>query len=419
MILNITQLAFIVLILLALYKRDISIFLYVVFLPINTILPSTYNVLGTVSYTNILFMVAFYHLIFWKSDIPQTTIRRISLRIIYIFLAYLLYSDFRHAYLGILPFYKDFNPYIEGIRNIIRWIPLSLLVRKMDNEMFDRLIFKAIVVSITILALSVAFAYPLFFMGFKVGFSTEFEYRQNILMPEFMRNSGFLADGDFNVMGALFNMIFAFCLSYFDITKIYKRKDALICLAVSLTGVFLTGSRMAVLTLIIILTYSFWKTSSLQKLVKYSVYILTFLAILWQMGMFDFILNRLSQQNTVGELSLSEKYSRLNRWISFFEYSTSSINRLVFGYDSIHFFTGREYRDPHNLFLRMLYYGGIVFVSLFIYQLIRLINYSIYENTRFRIMLVLIPCLISSMIIGQHTWIYFLLLIVSINDVVT
>jgi hypothetical protein len=352
----------------------------------------------------------------WKDYLPLTRTRKIAISVSIIFLSYLIYSNFRHAYFRVIPGYKDYNPIIDNLREILKWGPIILLILKTDTEFFERVIFKGIFISIIILVFSGVFAGPLASLGFKIGVTKEFEYQLYIKMPSYMRNSGFLGDGDFNVLGAFYNLILAFILSYFDYRKIFSKADVLLCFIFSILGVILTGSRMAFITFIIVILIFLLRISSFKLLTRYFLLIIITILVLYNLGMLDFILDRFHMQNSAAELSINSHYSRANRWISFYNYSTSRIERFLFGYDSIHYFIPGEYNDPHNLYLRMLYYGGVFFVILLIFQFVKLTYLSLTRGFRFSIFLILIPCFISSMIISQHIWIYYLLLIISIND---
>ena len=420
MILTIVQIIFIVLILLSIYKRDISIFLFIVFLPLNTILPSSYNLFGYISYTNILFSIAFYHLLVWKDrQFPLTQFRKIAIIISVIFLSYLVYSDIRHDILGILPMYKDYNGYVDSLRELLRWGPVMLLIFKIDREYFEKVIFKGILLAVIILVFSGAFAVPLSALGFKIEYLAEFEYseyRQHIDMPIFMRNSGFVSGGDFNVLGATYNMIIAFILCYFNFKKILNTPSIILCLIFSVIGVILTGSRMAFITLFLTVILFSLQTRSIEKITKYLAFFIIVIGVIYMFGMLDFILERLKFQNTLSEISFSTRASRANRWLSYLTYSTSRINRFLFGYDSVHYFIGHQFVDSHNLYLRMLYYGGFSFVLLLLIQIYRLIRIMLSGKLQFPLLTILFPCFISTMIISQHTWIYYLLLIISINN---
>ena len=172
---------------------------------------------------------------------------------------------------------------------------------------------------------------------------------------------------------------------------------------------------MAFITLTIIILVFLLQIRSFKLMSRYFLLILIAILFLYSLGMLDFILERFHMQNSLSELSISTQYSRTNRWISFFHYSTSRIDRFLFGYNSIHYFIPGQFIDPHNFYLRMLYYGGIIFVLLIVYQFSKLTYIALTKKFRFSMLLVLIPCFISSMIISQNVWLYYLLLIISIN----
>jgi len=409
MAINLIRILFIISYILCLFSNKATIFFFILFLPLNPILPKEYNILGLFSYPMVYAFIVFYHHIInnnfkifdKKSKDPAFTI------IPYLFIVYLiikLYGNIYDYYQGGLFVSRNDNIIIIILRTTIPIIAYLLIIKDIKNNI--KISEVAIILSTLLILLSIIFYNQLYKIGIRLEESESIEYVTTIES----RSYGIFDYGDVNSLGTLYNFIIAFILA---LSSIYKKPLSLIQLiiiSISIVGIALTGSRMAIIILLLTILLYLLNIS----IINYrNILIITFIIIIFvYFNLFSYVLERIKLFGISREIS-PWGGARFERWILYLNEIFSSPRNLLFGYTNIVYFYG-EFRDPHNFIIRSLYMNGIVLTLLWLLMFIK--SYKFFnKNLGFKNnIIIFIPIIINMLIISQIDvlFIFYILILI-------
>jgi len=306
-----------------------------------------------------------------------------------------------------LPDTNSINMVTKLFGYVIKSVALVLLLKNLDNVHFQKMFTYGIFAATIILFCSVIFSNQLALLGFKVSvLESDWSQYSGFNKLSFIRNYGFFGS-DSNSLGVYYNLMLAFVIYNLD-HAIVKKNHVLFTIFLFF-AVLTTGSRMAFLTAILIILYFY--IFSPQKNIPYILFILLIFVSLYSLGYMDFIFDRFTSTNQLNEISFNNELSRTTRWVNFLNYSYSSIGRLFFGYDTKFFAFGYGgFREPHNIFISILYYGGLFNLTFILFAFFSLFV-SLIKSKEYRDFIFFIPVLISSMFLSSMSWIEIFLLL--------
>jgi hypothetical protein len=280
---------------------------------------------------------------------------------------------------------------------------------------FRRITFISMIYSMIILVLSVYFAQYLSTIGINIRTDAE-------EVGDLTRNAGIFGGGDVNSLSTLLNLGISMVLinSFFNKRNL-KLKEMAFILVFSI-GVLLSGSRMAIVTFVLIISYYllFLQISQRKKQTFLSVnliYLIAALILVYYFLPFDerFYLVFLRIQDVGLTNEVSESGHRFIRWIAYLNFIFSDTNRILFGTNDIFYaFGGRKFVDAHNFFIMTMYSNGIIGLLIFLFSFFKLLKLVIRQNLIRPFILMFIVILISLMIISQTIFLYYFIFFMAI-----
>jgi len=362
-----------------------AIFLYILLLPLRNLIG--YHILGLFTPSIVFSFILIYHYFRLgyihklKRYYNNKTLKSLSIfTIVFVLMVYILTIRERillKDYIGIdVSFMWVFN---RTITSILQLINLLVLINIMFlNHQVRKIAYRALVLSSLIVVLSLYFAPLLDLIGINVR--EEFE-KETSSFQDLGRVAGLYEGGDTNSVSVFLNLIIAIIL----VNQSIKRKNistVLFAIIIFLvTGILITGSRMGFAILFVITIYYILflniKTHVLtaNRIINFVFLVAAGLSVAYLIAKYDrfgLVFDRIEQQGLVKEVTTTGQ--RFIRWVGFIKHSTSDILRFFLGSNELFYAYGDfNYRDPHNLFVRILYVNGFIILTLFIWGFIKLL----------------------------------------------
>ena len=389
-------------------KNDKLILLYIVLLSTNEIFAVSSDIIGQIGTKDVINILTLIYLIVYKKRIKKPNeIQKYSTYLIYLLIVFFCYIDIKALFFNIYDL-SFFSVFINIFQYFFRFFPLSIILIS-KNINIKKTIVPGIIIGVIIISISSIFHNYLDIFGFTL-------YSMYDRSGNLLRSYGFYSGGDQNSLGAFLNIFLAFYFIYcFKFIKSFNIIN-LIIIALTLSAIFVTGSRMAFITLVLnvvlLLLYSVKK----RKLNKYLIIILLIfsssLIIFLSLPQTEFFLDRFS--GIENEILVDVSNSRTVRWGLYLKAIIQTPLILLRGCDKLIFVWGKDSYavDPHNFFIHVLFFGGILFLSLSIKFIYKIFN-AIYEKEKISLLLI-IPTLISFTFISAYGIIWYLLLFLGI-----
>lgn len=416
---------YIILAVVAFQNLKVSIFMFVLLLPIRSLIDG--KLFGLINMNTLFLFILFFHItkrgyfdkVFSfkiKKIKPLTSF--IIIFLLVVFLNYIreniLFEDERlisNLYKGIL------NRAVTSIITIISCVAIVKLFffdKKIRNTVTN-----AMVLSATIIVFSLFLSPYLNSIGINLIDSVD----QNINnFNEMDRVAGLFNGGDVNSLSTLLNIVV--CIILIKVTILNRKINLLEFTTIGILslGILITGSRMGLMTLVfVIIYYSLFLGSKSKRLTNKSIsyfFLLSvfFVAIIYLVQTterFQLVFERMANKGAFSEVS--SEGQRFIRWVGFINFSLSNIIRTMMGSDEIYYVYGNNvYRDPHNFLIKTFYLNGIIFPILIIINFLKLFTHmKKLKLTKFFIPLTIIT-FISMTIISQTTFIYYYMFIIGI-----
>jgi hypothetical protein len=350
------------------------VFLFSLFLPTNDIFPKEQFLFSIVGIKQILgaIMITLYlaRMNEINRDFKQTAvflqfgnlIRWIK-RLIYVVLIYWIYTYFKNAYFGLHEF--DLNVAILRSINIFLFlfslIPfLKLACTYLDYRQFSTFVMFSIVNMLVFTFLSPYLPE----LGFKAIGTAETEFE----VADFQRYAGIIADGDSNTLGVFFAMSIALLLLTYD--KMRKLTFYPLLL-LSFLSIALSGSRTAFISLVIsLIAYFIFARSGQSNKLKALLIATIPIIIVLIFPFLELLLARLTLADE--QLNTNTDTNRIGKWLLYINfYINHPITFITGAQQELRIAWNDTYYAAHNVYITMIYNGGVLFPLLFLRTLIR------------------------------------------------
>lgn len=409
---------FIVLLTLIFYVRGTYSYLYTLFLlllPLREFVDPGYMLPGNIH--AIYFPSFFSMMALLKQKQIEKKNQKLSNLIKYFALfiiLYFIYFEFKNVYLNVdLNAWKGEEStlsYAKAIRRTIKYLffflPLYFIPNKVHGKALFEIMKTVIVCLVIVLFLSQVFAETL-----------SYNVRDEVAASDFSKGvasrvGGLFAYGDVNSLGAAYVLIFMlyyYIKNTFNISYYSK-----LLLPVLIFGILYTISRGAMLGLAMGYFIYFIYTSKLSKIkiiMAVGIGLLGLISFLPTLMDFKLIQVTLERFSDIGsdELQTSGNGLRIGGWIYYANHIISNPLIILRGTDHILLTSPYSYgyaRVPHNIYLTLLFNGGIVFLSFYLFIVFFKINEKNVLDRSFK--MIYFPFLFMTFLLSDFGGIIFL-----------
>lgn len=382
-------------------KYDLILFLFVTLLPTNGFVNTEYNILGIVNSKYIISLFSLISAILLDKQIKNNykldELAKFGFYIIVFVSAYLIFQNYKVNQLGIQE--------ISILKFITRFIKASIdaivlfYIIKFSNLSYYKLYFqKAFFVSLLLIALSMIFAGSLYELGVYMGDESRFQTGEE--NQRLWGIWGFGGGGDVNTIGGF--LVMGLSCVLFSL-----KKTPWIMVFILILGIMVTGSRTAFVNLsIVFVAFMLFGAGSVSKKMKRICWIVIFVFILFQIGVFDFVIERIMLLVTGEDEGLdADGVGRLSGWIWYLNYIMSDLDVFLWGtsnniYEVSSFAGFLKNRPAHNFYIQLWYFFGVFALSIFLYLIIRLCRIVLKSTQKVQIFLIL-PALITLFTVSE------------------
>ena len=378
-----------------------TLFFFILFLPLNSILPKEYNIFGLFSYVMVYSFFVFYHYIKNKNIRIKGKLAKdpvISVTSL-VFLSYLvmeIYGNVRDYYnYGLFISQLD-NIIIIILRIIIKIIAYLIIIRQIKYNI--NISIYATIISIVLIIFSIIFYNQLDAIGIRLEEGDILNYKN----PIESRVAGIYSGGDVNSLGVMYNIFIAFLLSLSSINKKKLSIGEILIIFICILGIAFTASRMAIVSLLLVIISAIRRLSLINYLNIIIVILILFILIYF--NIFNYVIERIKSLGLIQQVS-PQGGGRYERWMIYIKEIFSSPRNMFLGYTNVVYFYG-VINDPHNFIIRSIYLNGIILTILWLYSFIKsyiLFGKNIGYINNLRIFL---PIIINILIISQIGAIY-------------
>lgn len=386
---------------------------FILFLPLNDIISTTYNIYGLIGIDEVICLSII--IFFMSTKFPrhtQTEFQRIS---IYLILFSLLAATYIN---GKAAFFLESTNMTVGytfktlFKELLRYVPLIFIVRNIHYRPMRSYVFMGIAWSIIILCLS-SLMYPqLASLGIE-----SFPDDENKLWKHgtiVMRSPGLFGWGDVNAFAGFLVVTIGFYFARIENGAKFIRFFPL--LALSTVSVFVCSSRTSMasfLMVTIIFLIRNRKNKQFLPLFIGMIFISVAFSSLITSG-----LSRFSDPDLKNEhVSLGRQVdpytigTRPWKWIYNIEYALKYPDVFLFGKTRIMPF----YVDPHNYFVSILVDSGSVFLCIYLYLSFKIIRLGFRRNTRYYLFYFYLPAFCSISTVSSYGSMIFFYIFLGIN----
>lgn len=384
------------------FNPAVIISLAVILFPTNGFYSTEYNVFGLfgpVTITQLFSLVVLGKN--FKNKISNEVVRIALLFVIVLFLYNVIY-DFRNAFFNI--YNLDWDTAIKRlIKHIFRFGTLYCLVIAIGKNNYKDLVINSLHLGILILIFSSVFTNQLSRLGFLVTDASEVLSSFEIIN----RKSGYFAFGDVNSLGGLLATYFGFIFTLYYFGKLSR--STLILIVPVLFGIIYTGSRTAIISLLLIVIIVLITKYPGNKVEFKYLYVglLSFAIIIFSIFLPQQVHLVFERFFTIeSHADISNQGSRMYKWLYYLDFIFSNPKTLIIGtHQELYLNLGRNYwqaRVPHNFYITVLFHSGIILLLLLFVAWIRTFKIAL----RHRIfLLIIIPTFLIS--INVSDWGYF------------
>lgn len=386
----------------ALRHFKFALFMFLVTLPLNYIFQEQYLLLPIPFHSGYAICILFhffYHGDFRLQGLSQDNYKLIMIvkKIFLLILFIIIYRKLKQVILFDVSYWDFIKTIINKL--LLTFTSYFLAIYFIKNKEIFSTVKSAIVISAILIIISMSLSSLLSGLGFSMYETADQGFEAG------NRFAGFYYGGDVNSVGVFLNFVVALILFTLK-NGVLKIKSIILVLILSI-GIAITGSRAALIILIMILSI-YAITNSILVFNPGVLVGVIFLALsLWFItayyGAFSNTLSRLQSQGVMPELDPNQGTgTRFLRWFMFIDYAFSSWFRLLFGNDSILYTNNLlKYRDVHNHFIHVLYFNGIIFLFFYLYYIIKLQIVVCRNNSIVVAMVLLFPFLLGGMFISN------------------
>lgn len=278
----------------------------------------------------------------------------------------------------------------RSLRNIMYIYAFVTLIKRMNNKTIIKILDNSFVTFAIIFSVSTMITKSLYLAGIEIGIGAAFGAGSDLVV----RTVGFFGAGDENVLASLLAMLFGYFLA--NIEKKRSKKSYYIAMALIVFGIINTGSRGGLIGLVIIILLFLAKNRTRVWNAKILILLITSL-VLFYFG--DMLINRLLLRTAdlYGENpQYYGLYGRIFKWEAYMVDIIKHPSYLIAG-DYLARPSWFRF-SPHNVFILVLYYGGLLFFIPFVKSFIAFFRLKNYQNPlSFSAIYILIPLFVMYM----------------------
>lgn len=405
---------FLFIILFCFKKYDLILFLFVALLPTNGFVNTEYNILGIINSKYIISLFSLFSAILLDKQIKNNyeldKLAKFGFYIIIFVSVYLILQNYKVNQLGLQE--------ISILKIITRFIKISIdaivlfYIIKLSNLSYYKLYFqKAFFVSLLLIALSMIFAGSLYKLGVYMCDESSFIVRAE--NQRILGIWGFGGGGDVNTIGGF--LVMGLSCVLFSL-----KKTPWIMVFILILGIMVTGSRTAFVNLsIVFAAFMLFGAGSVSKKMKRICWIVIFIFILFQIGVFDFVIERIMLLVTGEDEGLdADGVGRLSGWIWYLNYIMSDLDTFFWGtsvniYDSAENLGFGRNRVAHNYYIQLWYYFGVFALVIFLYLISRLCSLILKNRNKVQIFLIF-PALITLFTVSDVGVIFYIPIVITL-----
>ena len=370
------------------YRVFIFLFPILFHFNLDFFLPSEAQLLGFIDLAeiNAILMIIIVQKNFKKTQY-NINLRKYQKAAIFYILICILFETY---YAIKIPFVSHLETdYFSIIRSTLRWsmyiYAFIVLIQRMNNKMILNIIDNSLVIFAIIFSASTIISKHLYQSGTEIGISAGLV----------VRAVGLFEGGDENVLASLLAMLFGYFLA--NIEKGRNKKSYYIAMALIVIGIINTGSRGGLIGLFFVIIIYIVKNRTRTWHVNIVILSITFL-LLFYFGtpIIDRLLLRSADMHGQSSTQYYGLYGRIYKWEAYINDLIKHPLYLIAG-DYLPKPTWMRF-SPHNVFIKMLYFGGLLFFIPFVKNLISIIKLKNSKNpNNYSLFYVMIPLLIMYM----------------------
>jgi hypothetical protein len=385
-----------------LFNRKLLIALYIILLPTDGIFFAEYNIVGILNINvaiNFFTTIVFLPELFKKHKLIAS--QKIPIYIIYAYIFYLIFVNFKNAYIGLMSLEQSIN---RSIYFFLEYLPLVALIKIIKKQDLTETIKYSFYFSSIFLTISALLSPYLINYGFKIG------AEQGLEIFSLNRYGGLYGKGDENSFGIFSAMIVGFLLSIYENRKINYYE--IIVFLSAILGVLLSGSRAAIISLVIVSLYYVKRNFSSGKSFKI-IFFFGIISILLapQIGK---VLVRFETFST--QLETETSSNRIGKWILYVNHMFENPSIFLYGNEKIFSLTSYETRRAaHNLYVQIVYDSGLLPFFLLIYGYLKYFLFSLKNKFLLKPFYYLFPIFMETMSVSAFSLLAYVALIIAIN----
>ena len=377
-------------------KKFLLVVLYLVYVPTNGLINRDEFLLGVLGIQQILSLLVFASLIRVKvSSRSITDLQKLASSLLLILLAYVSYTYFKNAMYGLVE-----TSWSDAVKKSINaWIlygPLVLLIRRSASDTIKGWLAVGTFLGVFNQAVFCFLSPFLPQLGFySLGTEAFFSSGSD---GDVSRYVGVMGNGDSNSLGVFFVIAIGFYLSRaasFNRSLAIKLLCGLCVLAIALTA-----SRTAFLSLIIVGMIFLFKGGSKKvriQLIFGSLLIAAISSPLW-----DTLMVRLTGAGAE-QLSTDTSSNRIGKWLLYFQHFIDNPTTFIWGSSKTLFIGFNEiFIVAHNFYIQVVYNAGLVFLFLFLNQLIKLFKLILNKISVYNLIYIVVPFLAITLFVSDY-----------------
>jgi hypothetical protein len=388
-------------------SKLLLIAIYVIFFPTDGVFIKEYNLLGYINVNimiNILTTIKLLPSI--RTEIKLSKLQILSIQMVIIISVILIYVEWKGVVFSLTELDSAIN---RTIYHLFKYLPLILIIRIVKHKYISMTVISAIKLTSFILILSALLAPYLIDTGLKISI-------EDLEITQIPRYRGLYAEGDVNSFGIYCSMIIGFILAFNRSNLVLHAKTNLSLIVLSIAGIAISGSRAAIITLIIVMMmfaiYNMKRLSLLKYLLLFGVLFTVFYpSIIRIQDRFDDFSAQVDKHNLSG---------RVGKWYAYINHINDHPAIFVFGNKDLYYLTSRdELRAAHNYYIETVYQAGIIPFLFIMVIYVKMFLLFIKHRYDYQPLLYVLPVIIGSMTVSAIPGVGFMLLLVSGNSVMS
>ncbi len=390
-------------------EKYFLIFLYIVILPTNGLIPLDRNLLGILGFREVVNSFTLLSLLIYfplKKNIHLN--QKIAIILTVFLFVYANYMNFINIDIGYGAFIKKL------LKNIFMFFPLVLLISNIENKKISEVIKSGIYVSVIIIVLSQIFSDSLQHFGILMQSYSRYE---EITTSDVFRKAGiFGAGGDVNSLSGFLAITIGFYLSRIENKEKLKKFIPVIIFAI--IGILITISVTGFLAMTLIISIFLIRNLKNKGFFRFIIYIiLIYIIFYFSQNLFSNIFTRLPINQE--EFLESSGNTRIQGWGFFLNYIFSNLKVFFLGTrESFSVVYGWNYeRVAHNFYISIFFCSGI-FPVLFIVNILRkYIKLALKKLLKYNIIYTFLPLLLISMTVSDYGYFLIFILTIGLNEI--